>query len=152
MIKWLMQEPKRWLTLEECSQLFEIFKDQLQPDEPIPPFETRYPGKLESIINSASQTYDGKLLNPTILAAANCYFNLLIRSQAFINVNKRMEVLFTHYFLWLNGLDFKLSPGEMFFFAVKIAEAGEKGISLEDTKRLADQILRKFCEDLRKDG
>lgn len=116
-------------------------------DEPIPPFNTRYKGKLEGILNSVNQTFGGKYLNPTILDASASYFNQLIRGHPFQNGNKRVAVLFTHYFLLMNGLDYNLSYGEMFNFAVRIAIASELGFSSDRTKDWSKKIIEEFTID-----
>lgn len=94
MIKKILATPKYWLNLEDCSLIFENFRKKVEFDEPIPAFETRFPGKLESIINSVKQTYNDKFLNPTILDTAAAYFNQLVRGHAFENGNKRRSASF----------------------------------------------------------
>lgn len=115
--------------------------------EPIPPYDTRFPGKLEGILDSVRQTFDGKLLNTTILEAAAAYFNQLIRGHPFKNGNKRMAVLFTHYFLLAHSVDFTLSYNELFYFAVTVAKAGELGINSEKTRDWCKTIIERFCEE-----
>ena len=115
--------------------------------EPIPEFDTRFPGKLEGILNSVRQTFGGELLNHTVLDAAAAYFNQLIRGHPFRNGNKRMAVLFTHYFLLAHGVDFNLSYNELFFFAVTVAKAGERGISSEKTRDWSKKIIERFSEE-----
>ena len=112
--------------------------------EPIPPFETRFPGKLESILESVRQTFGGQLLNPTLEEAAAAYFNTLIRGHPFRNGNKRMAVLFTHYFLLAHSVDFTLTYNELFFFAITVAKAGEQRISNDKTKEWCQKIIERF--------
>ena len=147
MTKAAYKTPKIWLTLDACSLIFEKFRKQMDFDEPIPPFNTRYKGKLEGILNSVNQTFGGKYLNPTILDASASYFNQLIRGHPFQNGNKRVAVLFTHYFLLMNGLDYNLSYGEMFNFAVRIAIASELGFSSDRTKDWSKKIIEEFTID-----
>lgn len=123
MIKALKKPPKSWLTLGLCKILFEQFKHELEFDEPIPPFETRFPGKLEGILASIQQTFDKKLLNPTLLNAAVAYFHQLILGHPFQNGNKRMALLFTHAFLLLHNMDFSLTQKELFALTVFVAES-----------------------------
>ena len=148
MTKKLSETPKNWLTLDVCARLFRTFKEKLQFDEPIPHFETRFKGKLEGILNSVNQTYDGTPLNSTILDAASAYFNQLVRGHQFQNGNKRLAVLFTHYFLILNNIDFTLDYKEMYHFAVTIALESERGATAERTKEWAKLILKRFTKDL----
>ena len=92
MTKNLLKTPRYWLTLEDCENLLLDFNDLLTQEEPIPPFDSRYPGKLEGIIGSVSQKFSGKPLNNTVRDAATSYFNQFIRGHAFENGNKRCAV------------------------------------------------------------
>ena len=125
MIKEVQKPPKYWLTPELCKELFEKFRKELEFDEPIPPFENRFPGKLESILGAVQQTFDGKLLNPTILDATTAYFCQLVLGHPFENGNKRMAVLFTHVFLLLHLLDFTLTQKELFSLAIGVVNASQ---------------------------
>ena len=146
MTKKLYSTPVFWLNLDVCSRLFEDFRETLKFDEPIPDFSTRFPGKLEGILNSVKQTFGGEHLNPTILDASAAYFNQFVRGHAFINGNKRMAVLFTHFFLLVHDIDFSLKPSEMYTLAIIIARAGEDNIDAQETKQLCKKIIEKFTE------
>ncbi len=147
-IKKLSQTPKYWLSLNDSRHIFESFKKALETlGEPIPPFDSRFPGKLEGILNSIRQTFNSVLLNQTILDAAAAYFNQLIRGHPFRNGNKRMAVLFTHYFLLAHGVDFTLSYNELFYFAVTVAKAGEQRISSEKTRDWSKTVIERFSEE-----
>lgn len=132
-----------------CGRLFRIFREKLEFDEPIPPFETRFKGKLESILSSVCQTFNGQFLNNTVLDAAAAYFNQIIRGHPFQNGNKRMAVLFTHVFLLLHGADFTLRFNELYHVAIFIARTGEKGINNETTKQWCKEIISEFTEERR---
>lgn len=148
MTKNLYKTPKIWLTLDVCEKLLEGFRNQLEKREPLPPFNTRYEGKLEGILGSVEQTYEGKYLNSTVLTAAASYFNQFIRGHSFENGNKRLGVLYTHIFLLMNGVDFTLTSEEMYNLAIAIAEAGEKGHKPEETKQVCIKIFEMFTKDL----
>lgn len=147
MTKNLLKKPRYWLTLEDCENLFQDFKDLLSQEEPLPQFNERFEGKLEGIIGSVSQTFDDKPLNLTVQEAAAAYFNQIIRGHAFENGNKRCAVLFTHFFLLMNGVTYTLTKNEMYAFAVAIAKAGEKGYKPEDTKIVCMKIFEDFTID-----
>ncbi|HCS79162.1 TPA: hypothetical protein DIV55_05485 [Patescibacteria group bacterium] len=140
--------PKNWLTLADCGRTFKNFKKALENlGEPIPDFETRFLGKLESILESVRQTFGGEYLNATVLDAAAAYFNQVIRGHPFRNGNKRMAVLFTHYFLLTHNVDYTLSYNELFYFAITVAKAGEHNISGEQTRMWCREILERFTQD-----
>lgn len=147
MTKNLYKTPKNWLTLDVCKNIFEEFVNTISLEEPIPPFDTRYPGKLEGILGSVSATFDDEYLNTTVLDAAAAYFNQFIRGHAFENGNKRLAVLFTHIFLLIHEVDYTLSDKEMYNFAIEIARAGEENIKAEDSKGICKAIIEKFTMD-----
>jgi prophage maintenance system killer protein len=149
MIKLLRRKPKKWLTLEDCESLYNAFKSTAVSRglEPIPPFSTRYFDVLESILGSVEQTWNKKHLNPTVLDAASTYFNKFVRSQCFPNGNKRMGILFTHFFLIIHGIDFEFSSNELFNFAATIAGAAENGIKPEETLKWCRKIIRQFTKE-----
>lgn len=148
----LLKKPRYWLTLEDCERLFLNFKDLLSKKEPIPPFNERFEGRLEGIIGSVSQTFEGKHLNSNVLEAAASYFNQFVRGHAFENGNKRCAVLFTHFFLLMNGVNFILTSREMYVFAVIIARAGEENIKPEETKIFCKKITKEFTKDWAEDN
>jgi death-on-curing family protein len=150
MTKKLYKTPSKWLTLDVCTSSFQEFAKNLIFGQPIPPFDTRFAHHLESILGSVKATYFGKYLNPTVLDAASAYFNQLVRGHSFRNGNKRIAILYTHIFLLMHGIDYTLTYGEMYHFAVAIAQAGEKGIKADETKRLCRKIIEKYTTDAKK--
>lgn len=149
MTKRLQSTPRHWLSLETCGRIFEIFRKRWEFDEPIPGFDTRYPGRLEGILESVRQTYGGKYLNHALVDAAAAYLNQLVRGHAMQNGNKRMAVLFTHTFLLVNGVDLTLTPEDMYNLAVTLARAGESGISGEETKEWCKEVITDFSADFK---
>lgn len=149
MIKNLLKIPKYWLNLADCENLFQNFKNLLAQEEPIPPFNRRFEGKLEGILGSVCQTFNNVPLNKTVLDAAAAYFNQLVRGHAFENGNKRCAVLYTHWFLLMNGVESTLTAKEMYAFAVTVAKAGERDINAETTKQWCKKIINKFTKDIK---
>lgn len=147
MIKNLLQTPRYWLNLEDCRILLLEFNDLLSQEEPIPPFDNRYPGKLEGILGSVKQTYGGQYLNSTVLDASASYFNQLIRGHAFENGNKRCAVFFTQFFLLMNKVELTLNPSEMYNLAVVIAKASENYVKPETTKQWSKEVFSKFSKN-----
>ena len=83
----------RLLTIEDIEFLAHSLAIELMGwDEPIPPFRTRYPDKLESCLNTISQTFGGKELYPSLAEKAAVLFYLLIKNHPFQNGNKRVAV------------------------------------------------------------
>jgi len=90
-------------------------------DEPIPPFATRYKGKLESCLGEPFQTFDGKYLHPTLVKRAAVLFYLVIKNHPFINGNKRMAVTLTLVFFYVNKRWLDASPNGLYRVARRIA-------------------------------
>src|SRR3989338_8650546 len=93
----------RLLTIEDVEFLAHtLAKELLEWGEPIPPFKTRYPEKLQSCINTISQSYGGRQLYPALEDKAAALFYFLIKNHPFQNVNKRVAVTALLVFLHLN--------------------------------------------------
>lgn len=118
----LNKTPQFWLDLKTSEAIFEKNKHLIDYDEPIPPFDTRFPGRLEGILESVRQTFDKENLNPTIGDATAAYFYQLISGHPFQNGNKRLATLFTHLFLIMNGFDLAVSYEYLYNFAILVAQ------------------------------
>ena len=83
---------------------------QQDPDHPIPPFTTRFEGRLESAIGSAFQSFGGKYVIEPLTRRYAALFYYMTRGHCFSNGNKRIALmtLFTVIFLrqgWLRASD-----------------------------------------------
>ena len=141
MKKLLIQTPHLWLTTELSEIILDRFGHLIQFDEPFPSFKTRDSEKLDGILNSVSQTFGKKFLNPTVLDAAAAYFNQIVRGHPFRNGNKRIAVLFTHVFLLFHNLDFTLNYRRMWYFAMLVATSK---YSPDKTKQICKEIISEF--------
>lgn len=116
-------------------------------DEPIPDFQSRFPDKLESCLNTPFQTHAKKDLYPTLLHKAAILFYLLIKNHPFQNGNKRVAVTSLLVFLTINGKWLHVPPDELYRFAVWVAE------SLPVTKRgvliATKDFLKKNTTDIK---
>jgi len=92
------------LTPDDVREIcFALAQEFLTFDEPIPDFETRFPGKLEAILEIPQQgTRDG-LLYPTLTEQAAVLFYSLVKGHPFLNGNKRLAVVSLLTFLSLNN-------------------------------------------------
>jgi death-on-curing family protein len=91
--------------------------------EPIPPFRTRYPERLESCLATMSQTFDGKPLYPGVINHAAILFYLMVKNHPFQNGNKRIAVTALLVFLFQNGKWLKTDEQGLYNFAVWVAES-----------------------------
>ena len=109
-----------WLSIDLCQNIYETFSRKYGEVglEPLPNFETRYPNRLESILNSVQLKAD--LLNFNVPRIAASYFVHFVRSQAHLNGNKRMGVIYTYVFLYLNGYDLLINQKFMFDLSLMV--------------------------------
>ncbi len=150
MTKNLWKTPAHWLELDVCNHIFVEFKSLIDFEEPLPAFDHRFPGKLESLLGAVRQTFDGKYLNPTVLDAATAYFTQIIRDHPFENGNKRIALLITHVFLVVNQVEFTLTFEEMYQFAILTATAAQhnRDIDFNQIKDVTKLIIQDFTKDL----
>lgn len=94
--------------------------------EPIPPFKTRFPEKLESSLNTPFQTYARKSLYPTLPDKAAILFYLIVKNHPFQNGNKRIALTTLFTFLVFNKKWLKVSPDNLYRIAVRVAESNPK--------------------------
>ncbi len=91
--------------------------------EPIPPFATRFPAKLESCLATPFQTFGRKVMYKGLNEKAAILFYLLIKNHPFQNGNKRIAVTSLLIFLSRNGKWIKVGNQELYNFAVWVAES-----------------------------
>ena len=123
-----------------------LAQELMEYGEPIPPFNTRYPEKLESCLKTPFQTYDRKSLYKGIDTKASMLFYLMIKNHPFQNGNKRVAVVTLIYFLSSNGRNLKVGNEELYEFSKKIAssEAEHKDIILAEIRDFIVQFSEKI--------
>ncbi len=109
-------------------------------NEPIPDFETRFPGILESCLIAPFQRFGGKSIYKGFLEKVSILFYLMIKNHPFQNGNKRIAVVTLLYFLHKNEKWLKLDNKELYNFTVWVAESNAK---VKDATVLA---IQKFIE------
>ena len=103
-----------------------LAQDTMTGSEPIPGFESRYPGVLEQSINAPFQTYGGKQLYRTFIDKVAVLFYLMIKNHPFENGNKRVAVTTLLYVIFQEGKWIKVHPIELYNFAKWIAASPPK--------------------------
>ncbi len=123
--------------LEDLSEEFE---------EETPPFDTRYPGKLESIVAQIQATYFGKELYPGVVNKAVWLFYCLATNHPFHNGNKRVAVLALYDFLKQNTIELYINESDLFTGLLKMAirTADSKPEEMEITLRYLKRKIRSF--------
>jgi len=92
-------------------------------NEPIPPFETRYPNVLESCIGVPFQKFERKSFYRGLVGKAAILFYLLIKNHPFQNGNKRIAVTALLVFLYLNNKWLNADKTELYNFALWVAQS-----------------------------
>lgn len=115
------------ITIAEAEKIaHSLAKEQMSWDEPIPDFGTRYPGKLESCLAAAFQTFGRRDLYPTLIDKASILFYMMIKNHPFLNGNKRIAVTTLLTFLYLNKKWLSVSNEEIYDIAVTVAKSSPK--------------------------
>jgi len=132
------------LTIGEVQMIAHtLAKDWMEWNEPIPPFSTRFPSKLESCLAMPFQTVGRRDLYSGLTQKAAILFYLLVKNHPFQNGNKRIAVTSLLVFLHKNGKWLKVDNQELYNFAVWVAEspASVKDQTVEATQVFVKKYL-----------
>lgn len=100
-----------------------LAKKLMTYDEPIPPFTTRYDGKLESCLAQPFQFAGGRPAYLRFTRKAAVLFYGVIKDHPFINGNKRMAVTLTLTFFFVNDRWLNVPPDDLYKIACDVAES-----------------------------
>ncbi len=92
-------------------------------DEPMPPFATRYTGKLEACLAQPFQYVGGKPAYFRLTRKTAVLFYGVIKDHPFVNGNKRMAVTLALTFLFLNNKWLEISPDKLYKIACDVASS-----------------------------
>ncbi len=110
------------VTLAEVEQIaFLIAQKRFRFDEPIPAFVTRFPGILESCLETPHQTYGKKDLYPSALDKLAILFYLMNKNHPFQNGNKRVAMTTLFYALYEEKHWLRVDTQELYNFATWVA-------------------------------
>jgi death on curing protein len=114
----------RVVTLTQVQSVAHILAQEMMSwDEPIPPFETRFPEVLESCLNTPFQKFDKKSLYRGLVGKGSILFYLMVKNHPFQNGNKRVAVMTLLYFLFKNGYWLDVDNDGLYAFAIEVAES-----------------------------
>lgn len=134
----------RWLEPEDFEFLcFDLAKELMTSQEPIPGYSTRDNGLLESSLGAPKQTFGDKLLYPTIEKQTAILFYSLIKNHPFRNGNKRIAVMAILAFLSLNGKWINIDPVDLYNLACLVSESSPK-----DKDKTLKLIAKTIIENL----
>lgn len=135
-----------YLSLEDIKEIcFNLVLQLYQFEEPLPNFETRFPSKLESILEIPKQKFAGEDLYPSIYDKAACYFYFTIKNHPFLNGNKRLAIITTFIFLKINGFSLISPWSKMYSFALEVAKS--KSDHKKEFKKVASFIKKYSFSD-----
>jgi len=135
------------VTVKEVEYLaFQLAKEILSFNEPIPDFSTRYPNILESCLATPFQSFSGKSLYPTFVAKASVLFYLMIKNHPFQNGNKRVAMTTLFVFLYKNKKWLKADTQELYNFTVWIAASPSQ--MRDESIRAIEKFIRTHITDL----
>lgn len=145
-----MQKPSKdspphdsnWISIEDFEYIcFNTARELLSFNEPIPDYTTRDTALLESALASPRQTFDKKLLYPTLEAQAAILFYSLIKNHPFKNGNKRIALMSLLIFLTINDKWIEMGPVQLYKLAYKISKSNPRSRS-ELLKDVAEIISK----------
>lgn len=112
------------LSLDEVEYIaLALARKVMTWDEPLPDFDTRIPGRLESCLRAPFQTYAGVDLFPTLSDKAAAQFYYMIKSHPFQNGNKRLAVTTLLVFLDTENKWLGLTSKEIYDIAINVANS-----------------------------
>ncbi len=120
----MARRPIKQLSVAEVEYVAHRLAQELMDyGEPIPPFDTRFPDRLESCLKTPFQKFDNKSLYSGVVLKTAMIFYLMIKNHPFQNGNKRVAVLTILYFLSENGRWIKVGNLTLYKFAKEVAES-----------------------------
>ncbi len=141
-----LPQPK-WISTEDFEFIcFNLAKELMEFNEPIPDYNTRDKSLLESALVSPRNAFE--LSNATLEEQASILFYSLIKNHPFGNGNKRIAVMALLVFLSLNNKWLEISPFHLYESALIVAksEPKQRNILLKENKK----IFKKYIVDIKK--
>lgn len=122
MIKGNFPKPSFWLDLPTCKTLYDHFDEVAflysGYRDPLPRFESRYSGRLESIIESVKLRADIQELD--LLDTALLYYTKIIKGHPFFNGNKRLATHFFSVYLLMHNYALKVESDDLVALALVV--------------------------------
>jgi death-on-curing protein len=102
---------------------FNLAREMMTFDEPIPDYSTRFPNVLESCLLTPFQKFSKKSLYPSLVRKASILFYLMIKNHPFQNGNKRIALTTLFVFLYMNDKWIEVDKQMLYNFTVWIAQS-----------------------------
>lgn len=143
----LLSSNPRWVKLSDFEALcFDLARELLSFEQPIPDFSTRNPGILESSLETPLQEFGGKKLYPTFERKLAALFYFLTKNHPFQNGNKRIAVTTLFTVLYFNGKWIRVNPLGLYRLAkaVSASHRGEKDKMMGKIERFVKKNIVNF--------
>ena len=137
----------KFISIAEIEYLaFNLAKETMDFNEPIPAFSTRFPNILESCLGTPLQGFSGKSLYHGLIAKAAVLFYLMVKNHPFQNGNKRIAMTTLFVLLHKNKKWLRVDNQELYNFATWIAAspARLKG----ETVKAVEKFIKTYLVDL----
>ncbi len=124
---------------------YDLARRNLDYDEPIPEFNTRFPNKLESCLLVPFQTFSKKYLYPGLVSKASILFYLMIKNHPFVNGNKRIAMTTLLVFLYRNHKWLMVDVLDFYNFTMRIASSPSE--NKDEYLQIIEKFIRKHLVD-----
>jgi death-on-curing family protein len=139
----------RTITVKEVEYIaFQLAKEWMAFDKPIPDFSTRFPNILESCLATPFQSFSKKSLYKGLISKASVLFYLLTKNHPFQNGNKRIAMTTLFVFLYKNRKWIKVDSQELYNFTVWVAQSPPQ--FKDEVLRSTEKFLRTNIKDLKR--
>ncbi|MBU0976167.1 MAG: type II toxin-antitoxin system death-on-curing family toxin [Patescibacteria group bacterium] len=116
-----------FLNIKDIENLcYDYAKTHFGKYEPIPPFNDRYPEKLETALAITSREIGGVLMYKSLYEQAAVLFYEMIKLHPFVNGNKRIAFVSLVFFLFLNGVFLDADNVILYKKSKKVADSDPK--------------------------
>ncbi len=132
----------KWIGIEDFEFIcFNLAKELMEFNEPIPDYSNTNRGLLESSLVSPRQAYE--FSNASLEEQASVLFYSLIKNHPFKNGNKRIAVITLLIFLTLNNKWLDVEPALLYKIAVLVAKSNpqERHTILKKTTEIFKQFI-----------
>ena len=102
---------------------FNLARELLSFDGPMPDYSTHFPHTLESCLLTPFQKFSRKSLYPSLVKKASILLYLMIKNHPFQNGNKRIALTTLLVFLHRNGKWLEADAQELYNFTVWVAQS-----------------------------
>jgi len=136
-----------FISIAEIEYLaFNLAKETMDFNEPIPAFSTRFPHILESCLATPLQGFARRSLYHGLISKAAILFYLMVKNHPFQNGNKRIAMTTLFVLLYKNKKWLKADNQELYNFATWIAASPAR--LKDETAKAVEKFIKTCLVDL----